>query len=89
MGELKREVSGGKVTGNLLRVRGGDNRGGGGNHRSCIDGHLIYAPPKITHGPQKPSVSINCPRKNCVYSVCNKYPLFVSRPIAIETSQGV
>ena len=27
-GELEREVSGGKVTGNLLRVRGGDNRGG-------------------------------------------------------------
>lgn len=49
--------------GNVLRVDG-DEKGGGKIPHRWIDGHLIYAPPKMTRGPHKPSVSINWLREN-------------------------
>jgi len=57
------------------------------NTRRCIGGHLIYAPPKITHGPHKPSVSIKYPRENRILFVI--YSPFVSRPMTIETGRDV
>ena len=56
----------------LLRVSSGDNRGG---TLSRVDRRSFYIlPPKIPHGPHKPSVSINCPRENhirfVIFPVC-------------------
>jgi len=49
-------------------VGSGDNREWANPYR-WIDGHLIYALPKMIHGPRRSSVSIVCQRENHVWFV--------------------